>query len=191
VGYTALLVAAALAFYVITTASCGWAAVTEAQLAACVDLIADTTELIMQPRAHEECCLGEEGRFVDSLRKVVTRDGTFAMPQGPARARLVDCWQRLERSDALEARADAIMVNQAFTTVTASARAAAAAAPGLRGCGLAGCGAREQHPSHFKCCSACRRAAYCCKEHQAEDWPAHKAACKAARRAAASDSATD
>ena len=30
-------------------------------------------------------------------------------------------------------------------------------------------------------CAACKTVAYCCKEHQVEDWPAHKAACKAAR----------
>jgi hypothetical protein len=65
----------------------------------------------------------------------------------------------------------------------ANAEAAAAAAPGLRLCALAACGAREAHPSHFKSCAACRTAAYCCKAHQTEDWPSHKAVCKAARKA--------
>ena len=60
--------------------------------------------------------------------------------------------------------------------------AAAAAAPGLRSCALAGCGARERHPSHFKACAACRAVVYCSKEHQVQDWSAHKAACKAARK---------
>jgi hypothetical protein len=36
---------------------------------------------------------------------------------------------------------------------------------------------------HFKACGACHTPAYCCKEHQTEDWPAHKAACKAAQAA--------
>jgi hypothetical protein len=60
---------------------------------------------------------------------------------------------------------------------------AARTAPGLRSCALARCGAREEHPSHFKCCVACRVPAYCGKECQTEDWPNHKAACKAARKA--------
>jgi hypothetical protein len=67
---------------------------------------------------------------------------------------------------------------------TLAARAAAAT---LRCCSLGGCGARELHPSHFKQCGSCRSVAYCCREHQLEDWPAHKAACKAARNAAAEE----
>jgi hypothetical protein len=70
-----------------------------------------------------------------------------------------------------------------------NAAAAAAAAPGLRTCALASCGARERHPSHFKSCAACRIPVYCCKEHQTEDWPSHKKACKAARKAAADSAA--
>ena len=54
-----------------------------------------------------------------------------------------------------------------------------------RTCALAGCGARELHVAHFKCCAACKAVVYCCKEHQVQDWLAHKAACKAARKAAA------
>jgi hypothetical protein len=60
-----------------------------------------------------------------------------------------------------------------------------AAAPGLRCCALASCGAKEAHTRHFKSCAACRGVAYCCHAHHAEDWPSHKAACKAARKAKA------
>ena len=63
--------------------------------------------------------------------------------------------------------------------------AAAASAPGLRYCALAGCDSREQHPAHFKACAACKAVVYCSKEHQVQDWSAHKTACKAARKAAA------
>jgi hypothetical protein len=74
---------------------------------------------------------------------------------------------------------------------TTKAADAAAADPGLRRCGLVSCGAREAHPNHFKTCAACKRIAYCSKEHQTEHWPSHKTACKAARKkaAAAADSA--
>ncbi len=74
--------------------------------------------------------------------------------------------------------------NIACAHASGSATVAAAAAPGLRRCGLAACGALEAHPSHLKSCAACRGVAYCCKEHQTEDWPSHKAACKAARKGA-------
>jgi hypothetical protein len=47
-------------------------------------------------------------------------------------------------------------VSRAFEGVAA----AAAAAPGLRSCALASCGAREAHPSHFKSCAAYRTPAY-------------------------------
>ena len=62
---------------------------------------------------------------------------------------------------------------------------AEAAVRGLHTCALAGCAAKEVHVSQFKKCGACKTVAYCCREHQVEDWPAHKAACKAARKAAA------
>jgi hypothetical protein len=37
-------------------------------------------------------------------------------------------------------------------------------------------------------CTLCKRAWYCCKEHQTKNWKSsHKAACKAARQVAAVD----
>ena len=61
------------------------------------------------------------------------------------------------------------------------------AAGRLQQCALAGCALKEVHASQFKRCGACRTVAYCCREHQVEDWPSHKAACKAARKAAQTD----
>ncbi len=55
-------------------------------------------------------------------------------------------------------------------------------------CALETCSARTEPPApRFLSCAACRIPAYCCKEHQAEDWPAHKAACKAARKKKAAE----
>jgi hypothetical protein len=98
---------------------------------------------------------------------------------------LADALQQLEGITAqrrggitAEKAADAVR----FSIAARRAADAAAAAPGLRSCGLASCGAREAHPNHFKSCAACRIPVYCCKEHQTEHWPDHKAACKAARK---------
>lgn len=46
------------------------------------------------------------------------------------------------------------------------------------------CAAREPTPDAFKLCGACRKVAYCGREHQLADWPSHKAACTAACEAA-------
>jgi hypothetical protein len=62
------------------------------------------------------------------------------------------------------------------------AAAADAARHGLRRCALPSCDAQEPHPKLFKLCGRCNAAAYCCKEHQTEDWKRHKREnCKAAR----------
>ena len=98
-------------------------------------------------------------------------------------------WQIIERSGVLQERgivasAVAFRNNAPASTAAREARLAAAT---LRCCSLGSCGARELHPGHYKHCGACRGVAYCCREHQLEDWPAHKAACKAARKAAAEE----
>ena len=102
---------------------------------------------------------------------------------------LTDAWQRLERSGVLEQRLlglETLPYDQLRTVqATLDAATEEGAVRGLYTCALAGCAATEVHVSHFKKCGACKTVAYCCKEHQVEDWPAHKAACKAARKAAA------
>ncbi len=111
------------------------------------------------------------------------------LPPGNVGARLRRTWQRLERSGMLQQRSidQGIQMGDAQSNATFKAADAAAADPSLRACGLFGCGAREAHPDHFKTCAACRKVAYCCKEHQTAHWPSHKAACKAARKAKAAD----
>jgi hypothetical protein len=54
------------------------------------------------------------------------------------------------------------------------AAAADVARHGLRRCTLPSCDAQEPHPKLFKLCGRCNAAAYCCKEHQTEDWKRHK-----------------
>jgi hypothetical protein len=148
-----------------------------------LSFISEAADLMAQPRIGSNAfTLGAESQFVDELRTTANNPVLSA----EARAHLVPPLQRLEVSGALQQRhiERFIAETRSCSAANASAVAAAAAAPGLRACGLATCDAREAHPSHFKRCAACRRAAYCCKEHQTEDWPSHKAACKAARKAA-------
>jgi hypothetical protein len=64
-------------------------------------------------------------------------------------------------------------VTRMFDDVTRRA-AADVARHGLRPCALPGCGATEASPKAFKVCGRCRAAAYCCAEHQREDWRRHK-----------------
>jgi hypothetical protein len=52
--------------------------------------------------------------------------------------------------------------------------AADAARHGLRRCALPACGAQEPHPKLFKLCGRCHATAYCCKQHQTDDWKRHK-----------------
>ncbi len=54
------------------------------------------------------------------------------------------------------------------------AAAADAARHGLRRCALPACDAKEPHPKLFKLCGRCHATAYCCKQHQTEDWKRHK-----------------
>jgi hypothetical protein len=101
-------------------------------------------------------------------------------------ARILAAWRRLQSSGVLQRRGilQGVRVVTAHNTHAADKAAATAAARGLHFCALHACGAQEVHASHFKRCSACLSAVYCCKEHQVQDWPAHKAACRAARKAA-------
>jgi hypothetical protein len=116
--------------------------------------------------------------FVDAQRTCVVDSEAFLL--------MAEAWRRVERSGVMAVRQ---LMDTPSTSVSVGtcldAAAADAAARGLRECALAGCAAKEVHVSHFKSCGACRKVAYCCREHQVADWPALKAACKAARKAAA------
>jgi hypothetical protein len=66
------------------------------------------------------------------------------------------------------------VVNESVNLQRQQAAAADTARHGLRRCALPTCDAQEAHPKLFKLCSRCRSAAYCCVEHQTEDWKRHK-----------------
>jgi hypothetical protein len=187
VGYKAFLSAACIGAHFVCATMTGMLPMSNAQLRECVALMADAVELFMLPRiAETEVALTFEGQLVDNMQPVVGFPQMLA-PYGAAGARLLASWRRLEQSGVLQRRnIDVALKNFAQELADfSSASAAAGAAPGLRACALAACGAREAHPAHFKSCAACRVPAYCCKAHQEADWPSHKAACKAARKAAA------
>jgi len=132
-----------------------------------------------------------EGHFAETLSSTMACDlGERGLDARLSRL-LADAWRRFQQSGVLEARGflDEGLLSERRTSddTRTAAIGAAMAAPGLRSCALAGCGAREAHPEHFKSCAACRTVVYCCCEHQVEAWPSHKAACKAACKAASSD----
>jgi hypothetical protein len=127
----------------------------------------------------------DEMTMASSVRRLLQTPVFMRQLGDVAATLLIDAWRRLERSGVLETRLLG-RVNEPLKpsgSLKARLEAAAAegAARGLHTCALAGCAAKEAHVSHFKKCGACKTVAYCCKEHQVEDWPSHKAACKAAR----------
>ena len=195
VGYGIFLRAAQTIF---DTFENGWSFAAECsatQFEAFAQYVVHAADLMQLPRSHGTIPMSEEFHFAEKLSAAVADDASgvpYLQTRGldPRLVQLlVDAWQRLQRSGVLEARGilDESWRLEASTLrdMQAAAIDAAMAAPGLRSCALAGCGAKEAHPQHFKRCSACKLVVYCSKEHQLEAWPAHKAACKAARKAAA------
>jgi len=152
----------------------------------------NAAELMLLPRSHGKTAFGEEVLFAKTLSEAAASLDAQGLDARLVQ-QLADAWQRLQRSGVLEARGAhdggvfsqrLRLVQKACIDKSDGAVRAAMVAPGLRSCALAGCGAKEVHPQHFKRCSACKLVVYCSKEHQLEAWPAHKAACKAARKAA-------
>ena len=154
--------------------------------------VAHAAELMQQPRYHNSVGIVVEAEFTGAFREAMEHLRPSADGLDARLVQLLEgAWQRLQRSGVLQlrnyetgigyiaARADAFhaAVQKSLTT------------PGLLSCALAGCGAKEAHPAHFKSCAACRTVVYCCREHQVEGWPAHKKACKAARKAKTEDQA--
>ena len=157
------------------------------------DTMADACHLMALRDLKIALVSREQINFIKKMRVMI--DGGhffrfFTTDIGGGVQRLVDAWNRLERSGGIPRRIDALIEDDERSCAALQRVCdAAAAAPGLHTCALAGCGAREQHPRHFKACAACKIGVYCSKEHQLADWPEHKAACKAARKAAAAGSA--
>jgi hypothetical protein len=190
-GYQALLIAGFVTLYIVDCRGRGQLALTPEQLRVAftfVALVAD--EMGQQPPSQSELghlALPREGTFLRSSRTLLNNANFWRQHDEPGFSRVTASMERLERTLGRQRR----FIDEGLQAAIRCAEngkiadAAAAAAPGLRLCGLARCGAREEHPSHFKSCAACRIPVYCCKECQSEDWPSHKAACKAARKAAA------
>ena len=160
--------------------------------------VASALDLMAQPRELPVIVDGMKRAVLASApERMLARTArlTFLDPHGSdldgaAVSLMADAWRRVERSGAIATRNLAGDLGSAAMSVAEShdAAAAEAAVRGLRECALAGCASKEVHVSQFKCCGACRTVAYCCREHQLEDWPAHKVACKAARKNAAGKS---
>ena len=152
------------------------------------------TDLMQQPRSYNTTAIVSETSFVKEFPIILADDSsgvTHVQRRGldPRLAQLLKgAWQRLQRSGVLEARGVFDEHRRLCQSTHADQHSAAVrdamSAPGLRSCALAGCGAKEAHPQHFKSCAAYRTVVYCCREHQVEGWPAHKKACKAASKAA-------
>ena len=190
VGYGTFLLAARHVLDVLRNAFFFAGECSAAQLATFTQLVVNATDLMQLPRSH-----GASDYFADVCFSTTFFEAVPLLLSGSRGLDsclvqlLADAAQRLRRSGVLEVRG--ILNERRHLMVSTSNQKnvavmnSAMSAPGLRSCALAGCGAREAHPHHFKSCGACRTVAYCRREHQLEDWPAHKAACKAARKAAA------
>ena len=143
------------------------------------------TELMQQPRRHNTVLMKMEAAITDNLRFIIDDAGVKRLDARMMQL-LASALQQLQRSGVLRARG--IEDIQLVTTEKEAFQEAvrnSLNAPDLRSCALAGCGAKEAHPAHFKSCAACRTVVYCCCEHQVAGWPALKKACEAARKAAA------
>ena len=186
VGVETFLRAANTAWLVLVHAELYAAACSAAQFQSFAQHVVHATELMQLPRRLGDVAVDQEEMFAALFRDAFGNGGTKQLAPHLV-LQLVAAWQQLQRSGVLQARGieKHLVVNESENQAFAAAVQNSMTAPGLRSCALAGCGAREAHPAHFKSCAACRTVAYCSKEHQVEAWPAHKKACKAARKAAA------
>jgi len=163
------------------------------QFQAFAEHVVHAADLLQLPRSHGTTDFGAEVLFAQKLSTVLADWRADNLSERGLAVPLVQlltaAWERLQRSSVLEMRRllseDRRLEINTYRDKSQAAVDAAMAAPGLRTCALAGCGAKEAHPQHFKSCSACRTVVYCCREHQVEGWPTHKKACKAATAASA------
>jgi len=197
-GYSTFLYAALSTMCLLENAWFYTAECSATQFQAFAQHVVHAADLMKLPRIHGTTPRPAEIVFAEKLSSTFVADDASGVPYLQSRGldpRLVrllkDAWQRLQRSGVLEARGLLAerwrLAASTFHDKAVASIQAAMAAPGLRSCALAGCGAKEAHTKHFKRCSACKGVVYCSKEHQLEAWPSHKAACKAACKAAASD----
>ena len=191
VGYEALLVAADMGLYLFFFAGRNEQFFTAAQQHAVFTLAALAAEEMSKPHPwREKFGISNENVFAKKLDLVARTEPFFKMENAGAFAKLLQASCRLLCSGFMTGHLkNTLEQHKGMLAYLDSAEAAASVAPGLRSCALAGCGAKEAHPQHFKSCAACRGVVYCCKEHQTADWPAHKPACKAARKAKAESQA--
>jgi len=186
VGYDAFLLAAAVAGLAAMNPPAGTAS---SDVLTCLHFALRAIDVFEQPREIlNDYPLNSEQILTSLMQKTCTMYGRCT-EAGPLLPVLLARWQRFTCSGVLLERGigagAARFYGHAIANIAANAARLAAAT--LRCCSLRSCAARELHPKHFKQCGACHGAAYCCREHQLEDWPAHKAACKAARKAAAAE----
>ncbi len=134
-------------------------------------VITSATAATDSARALQQCALRalHAGLLAELYVAKVCRD-----PLAACREDLIDCLQRCGRE------------HVAGGAPCASCDALRAAG-GM--CGLAGClacaatvGDDPERPGRLKLCSRCKRAAYCCKEHQLRAWREHKKQCIAAEQ---------
>ena len=193
VGYGLLLCTARTVIGLLRNA--GWLCEDDAcsatQLQTFVEYVAHAADLMQQPRSSGHEVMLDELCFTDCFYAIINVEPDGCSVLHALQQQLMGVWERLQDSGVLKARSllnmvllQKIMALRENKGPVSNARAAMEA-PGLRICELAGCGAREAHPQHYKRCAACKAVVYCCREHHLADWPGHKAACKAARKAAA------
>ncbi len=189
VGYDAYIRSAAIALELCALCTDVDAAQTlnlsEAAAVACSAFVASAFDM-MQLRTGWASMM--EAALVRNAQSVIDEQQCFdaTSSKNGWHARILAAWRRLQSSGVLQRRGilHGVSVVTAYNTRITATAAATAAARGLHFCALRTCGTQEVHASQFKRCSACLSVAYCCKEHQVQDWPAHKAACRAARKAA-------
>ena len=185
VGYETLLATADLGFVLLHYCDLDF---TVAQEHAALTLAAVAADELIKPHAlrAQHFMLSAETVFAKHVR-TVAQNPPRVKPEnaGALRALMLASCRVAACSGLLAGSIQKLLeMQQGVADRKDSAAAAASAAPGLRTCALACCGAKEAHPQHFKSCAACKTVVYCSKEHQVKDWHAHKAACKAARKVA-------
>jgi len=192
VGYEVFLFAALSFSAVLSNARYFAAECSAAQFEALAQHVVHATDMMQLPRSHGTTLMDTEAQFVEVLSDVVAKDLCARGLDASLVQLVTDAWLRLQRSGVLESRGilDGVRrIKELGSDDELAALAhAAMTAPGRRSCALAGCGAKEAHPQHFKSCAACRTVVYCRREHQVEGWPAHKKECKAACKAKAASS---